>query len=224
MCERDTFGGSTANPLSDDGELRRILVGEPALGPRRERRRAEAEEALALVREPLAQPAGRLLHPAVLGEPPGELLGGLLRLEVGELGLLLGEEVPRLDLEQRGDEHEELAARVEIELVALGEMRDERDDDRGDVDVRRLELILEDERQEEVERALEGVEVQLQLAHGGRHHGDPSLGGSDAAAGRAQRAACAARPSSGPACARRLALPRQPRRLPAPSAPARGAG
>src|SRR4029079_988755 len=34
---------------------------------------------------------------------------------------------------------------------------------RRDVDLRRLELILEDQREEEVERALERVEVQLEI-------------------------------------------------------------
>jgi hypothetical protein len=48
--------------------------------------------------------------------------------------------VPRLDLEQCGDQHEELAAGVEIELVPCRQVLDERDDDRGDVDLGRLEL------------------------------------------------------------------------------------
>ena len=111
----------------------------------------------------------RLLHAPVLGEPPRELLRGLLGLEVGELGRLVREERARLQLEQGGDEHEELAAGLEVELVALGEELDEGQDDRGDVHLARLELLLEQERQQEVERALEGVEVELELAH--RSHG-----------------------------------------------------
>ena len=148
------MGGSAARSAQRGGELLRILRGEPALGPRRERRGREPEEAVALGREPLGEPAGGVLHAPVLGEPARQLLGGLLRLEVGELVRLLGEEAARLQLEQRGDEDEELPARVEVELLALGEPLDERDDDPGDVDLREVELVAQHERQEQVERAL----------------------------------------------------------------------
>ena len=131
MCERDTFGGGTANPLNASASATGSCGASRRSALRRQRRRPEAEEAVALGGEPLAQPAGRLLHAAVLGEPPRELLGGLLRLELGQLGALLGEQVPRLDLEQRGDQHEELAAGVEVELVARRQVLDERDDDRA---------------------------------------------------------------------------------------------
>ena len=87
--------------------------------------------------EALREPAGRLLHAPVLGEAPRQLLGGLLRLELGELGGLLGEEAARLQLEERGDQDEELAAGLEVELLALGEALDEGDDDPGDVDLAR---------------------------------------------------------------------------------------
>ena len=158
------------------GELLGLLRGEPALGPRRERRRAEAEEAVALGLEPVGEPCGRLLRAAVLGEATGELLGGLLGLELGELGVLVGEEATRLQLEQCRDEDEELAAGVEVELVALGETLDERDDDPGDVHLRQVELLLQDERQQEVERALEGVQVQLELPHQHRAHASGPVG------------------------------------------------
>ena len=133
---------------------------------RRERRRAEAEVAVALRREPLAQPRRRLLRAPVLGEPPRELLGGLLGLELGELGVLVGEEPARLQLEQRRDQDEELAARVEVELLPLGEPLEERDDDAREVDVAQVELLLEDEREQQVERPLERVEIELELPHG----------------------------------------------------------
>ena len=158
-----------------DGILRR----EPALRARGERRGPEAEVAVALLREPFAQPARSLLHPPVLRQPPCELLRGLLGLELGELGALVGEELPRLDLEQRGDEHEELAASVEVDPVARGQVLDEGDHDRRDVDLRGLELLLEDERQEEVERPLERIEVQLEIANR-RRHGANLAGRSDA--------------------------------------------
>src|SRR6185437_7491867 len=86
MCERDTFGGGTASPLSASASCaaswcasRRSVRGASGAGP---------EEALTLLLEPLPQPGGGLLHAPVLGESPGELLGGLLGLELGELGAL----------------------------------------------------------------------------------------------------------------------------------------
>src|SRR5262249_4956261 len=141
-----------------------LLRRQPALRLRRERRRAEPEEAVLLALEPLGQPRRRLLRAPVLREPPRQLLGRLLGLELRELGLLVREEPARLQLEQRRDQHEELAARLEVELAALGQALDEGDDDPRDVDLGEVELLPQHERQEQVEGALERVEVQLELA------------------------------------------------------------
>ena len=43
---------------------------------------------------------------------------------------------------------------------------DEREDDGGDVDLPRLELLLQEQRQEKVERPFEGIELELELADG----------------------------------------------------------
>ena len=151
MRQARPAAGSTASRRRDGGELGGVLLGELPLGLRRERSRADPEEPVAIVVESPRQPGGRLLHAAVLGEPARQLLGGLLRLELGELGVLVGEERARLELEQRGDEDEEFAAGLEVELVALGEQLDERDDDARDVDLGEIELLPQDERQQEVE-------------------------------------------------------------------------
>ena len=111
----------------------------------------------------------RLLGAPVLGQPAGQLLGGLLGLELGELGLLLREHRARFQLEQRGDQDEELAAGVEIELATVGEVRDEGDDDLGQVDLPQRQLLPQHEREQEVERPFERVEVQLELADGQGH-------------------------------------------------------
>ena len=100
------------------GEHGGSLRLEAALRDGRERRRPEPEVPVALGLEAFAQPAGRLLHAAVLGQTAGELLGRLLGLELGELGLLVGEEPTGFELEQRGHEHQELPTRLEIELRA----------------------------------------------------------------------------------------------------------
>jgi hypothetical protein len=146
-------------------ERLRVLRRQLRLRARRERRRPQPEEPVALRGKPLREPLRRDLHAPVLGEPPRQLLGRLLGLEVGQLGGLVREEPARLQLEQRGDEDEELAAGVEVELLARGEPLDEGDDDAGDVHVRKVELVAEDERQQQVERALERVEVEIELAH-----------------------------------------------------------
>ena len=116
-------------------ELLGLLRRERHLDLRRERRRAEPEETVALRLEPLPEPAGGVLHPPVLRETPRELLGGRLRLELGELGGLLREEPAGLQLEERRDQDEELAAGLEVELVALEEVLDEGEDDPRDVDL-----------------------------------------------------------------------------------------
>ena len=79
----------------------------------------------------------------------------------------------------------------------LGEALDERNNDRGHVDVGRLELILQEQRQEQVEWALERVEVQLELAHD--HAGEAS---DAVGCGRAGRPSTAAAPPSAHACGR----------------------
>jgi hypothetical protein len=158
MTERDLRRLRSEQP-QHGAERGRILRRERRLDLRRKRRRAEPEEPVALRREPLAEPGRGLLRAPVLGEPPRELLRRLFGIELRELGVLLGEKRARLQLEQCGDEDEELAARLEVELVAFREPFEEGDDDPREVDVPQVELLLEDEREQQVERTLEGVEV-----------------------------------------------------------------
>src|SRR5437764_396854 len=99
----------------------RLLRREPPLYPGRQRRGAEPEEPVALSLQPLREPGGGLLRAPVLRQPPRQLFRRLLGLELGQLGLLVGEEATRLQLEERRDQHEELPARLEIELTAFGE-------------------------------------------------------------------------------------------------------
>ena len=160
-------GGQPSQRLGESGG---ILLRESALGRGCERRRADPVPAVALCREPLEQPLGSLFHAPVLGEPARELLGRLLRLQRLELGRLVREQAARLQLQERRDEDEELAAGIEIDLVALGQALEEGEDDRGDVDLARLERVLQEQRQEKVERPFEGVEIELELSHEGRLH------------------------------------------------------
>ena len=165
MCASETVGGSAASSRTTFGELLRILRREPPLRLGRQRRRPDPEEPVALRRQPFRQPARRLLHAPVLGQPPCQLLRGLLGLELGQLRGLVLEEPARLQLQQRRDEDEELTAGIQIQRVPLGEPLEEAHDDPGDVHVRKVDFLLEDERQQQVEGALEGVQVQVELTH-----------------------------------------------------------
>ena len=143
MCASETWAGGSASRRSavascsgSCGASLRSDRGASGAGP-------VPEVAVALAGQPLGEPPGRLLHPAVLGEPPRQLLGGLLRLELGQLRLLVGEERARLQLQQRRDQDEELAARLEVELLALRQPLHEGDHDRGHVHLGRLELLLQ---------------------------------------------------------------------------------
>ena len=160
MCARDTSGGSaasarsaTASAAGSWGARRRSDCGASGAGPSRKKRSRSASSRS-------DEPAGRLLHPPVLLQPAGELLGRLLRVEVAELDLLLTEQLPCLQLEQRPDENEELAAGVEVDRAGARRWKrrrqsrrrpagrhrlrrcrwqplDEGDDDVGDVDIAR---------------------------------------------------------------------------------------
>ena len=51
-------------------------------------------------------------------QPLEQLGGGLARVELDLLDLLAGQHQPRLQLEQRRDQHEELGRGLEVELAA----------------------------------------------------------------------------------------------------------
>ena len=135
MCASESCGGSCASTRIGVGELRRVAGREAPLGPLLERRRAEAEVAVGLVLEPLGEPRRGDLDAPVLLEAPGELLGGLLGVELGEVDVLVGEQLARLQLEQRRDEDEELAAALEVEPLPCRQPVDVREDDVGHVDL-----------------------------------------------------------------------------------------
>jgi hypothetical protein len=99
------------------------------------------------------------------GEHPREqLLGGLARLEVEELrGILAGKQQPRLQLEQRGHEDDELRCRLEIELAAGVEMVEVGDHDLGQRELAKIDLLTQHQGQQQVEGTAEDVEVQLEL-------------------------------------------------------------
>ena len=84
---------------------------------RRERCRAGSEEPVRLRGQPLFEPGCTRFYPPVLGEPLRELGSRLVRVELVDVELVvLGKQHARLQLEQGGDEDEELTAELEIGL------------------------------------------------------------------------------------------------------------
>ena len=147
-----------------------ILRRKPALATRGKRRGAEPEVPVALASKPFREPLRRALDPPVLLEAPRQLFRRLLGLEILDVRLTR-EEPTRLQLEQRRDQDQELAARVQVELFTLGEPLDEREHDPSHVDLDERQLLPQDQGQEQVERALERVEVELQFSDAHSHGG-----------------------------------------------------
>src|SRR5205807_911341 len=94
-----------------------------------------------------------------------QLLGRLARIELDQLLLLARQQQTRLELEQRGDQHQELRRRLQLELALSLQVIDVRDHDLREVDLQQVDLLPEDQRQQQVERAREHVEVELEVDH-----------------------------------------------------------
>ena len=101
-----------------------------------------------------------------------QLLGRLARVEVDHLLLLAGEQQTRLELEQGRDQDQELGRRLQLELAALLEVVDVGDDDLGQVDLEQIDLLPQHQREQEIERTGEYVEVELEV--GETHRGEAS--------------------------------------------------
>ena len=120
--------------------------------------------------EPLLQVRGRGAVAVRVEQAREQLLGRLAGVELDQLLLLAGQHQPRLELEQRRDQHQELGRGLEIELAALLEVVDVGDHDLGEVDLEQVDLLAQDQRQQQVERPREHVEVELEVdqPHGRR--------------------------------------------------------
>src|SRR5206468_8292912 len=106
-----------------------------------------------------------------------QLLGRLGRVEVHQLVLVARQHEPRLELEQGGDQHDELRRHLEIELAAGLEVVEVGQDDVGEIDLEQVDLLAQDQRQEQVEGTGEDVQVELEL---GEAHGETLAPGPDA--------------------------------------------
>ena len=118
-CRRGS-GSSSSSPIAAASVGRVVhrvgLLQRCAAQRRRQRRRAEP---VARPAAPAARAGGGRGAVAVGVEQPREqLLGGLARIELDQLlDLLAGQQQPRLQLQQRRDQDQELGGRLEIELA-----------------------------------------------------------------------------------------------------------
>ena len=163
QVDRRRRAQQSAERLAEHGRVVRLLgMLEWRAAQRRRKRRRAIEHAL------LGLPARGQKAPgaaeAGVGEHPLEqLLGRLGRRQVVELlDLLARQHQARLQLQQRGDQHEELGRGLEVQLVARLQMVQVGEHDLGQLDLEQVQLVAQDQRQQQVERPGEDVEVQLQ--------------------------------------------------------------
>ena len=134
----------------------------------RQRRRA-VQEALPVVVAVRQVPA-RTAEARVLQHPLQQLLGRLGGRELVELGQLLARQhQPRLELQQRRDQHQELRRGLQVQQLGGLEVVQVGDDDVGQLDLEQVDVLAQDQREQQVERPREHVEVQLQAMHRGGH-------------------------------------------------------
>ena len=128
-----------------------------------------AAVAVAVLRlEPRAQVLGRLAVAVVLEHPREQLLRRLDGLEVEALLVIRGQHQPRLQLEQRRDQDQELGGGLEVELAGALEVLDVREHDLREVDLEQVDLLLQHQRQEQVEGPVEDLEVEVERGDGHR--------------------------------------------------------
>src|SRR5690606_42157640 len=101
---------------------------------------------------------------------------GVVVAAFGDGGLAAGEEHAAFDLHEGGGHDEELAGDVEVELLERVEHVDVLAGDRFDGDVVDIQLVLFDEKEEEVEQALK--DRQLDAIIGVGNHGREMDGGA----------------------------------------------
>ena len=92
-----------------------------------------------------------------------QLLGRLTRIQLDQLVLLAGQQQAGLELQQGGDQHQELGGRLQVQLASPLQMVDVGDDDLGQVDLEQIDLLAQDQRQQKVKRPSEDVEIELQI-------------------------------------------------------------
>jgi hypothetical protein len=116
--------------------------------------------------EALDQHRGGVAVAAVLEHPRDQLVDRLLGGRVDALLLGGGEHQPRLHLQERRDQDQELGRYLQVELPLALEVGDIGGDHLAQLDLEQADLLAEDDGQQQVEGAGEDLEVEIQLAYG----------------------------------------------------------
>ena len=130
----------------------------------RQRRLAEAHAVLC--RQQAAEVRRRRAVAARVEHPRKQLLGSRLGLDVELLFLLAEQHQARLQLKQRRDQHDEFGRRLELELAARFEVVEVCEHDLGELQLEQVDLFAQHQREQQVERAREEVEIQLEIGEG----------------------------------------------------------
>ena len=171
MCSVETFGdglgasASAASRANSPGPRPRSTSG----GARRNAARAgPGGEAAGRGVHPGGEHAGHFLVGAVLQQPGEQQIPGLEQRQILLILHFTGREQPGgLQVEQGGRDDEEVADLIQVPAAgALGDVGDELVGDPGEGDLGDVELVLGDQREQEVEGALEHVEVNFETAGG----------------------------------------------------------
>ena len=151
-----------------------------------QRRGAKAHAVLA--REQLAKMLGGGAVATGVEHPREQLLGGLSGLEVEHLLLFAAQHQTGLELQQGGDQHDELGGGLQVQLLALAarsasslaflrgtrvirlllEMVEVGEHDFGQLQLQQVHLFAQHKREQQVERAAEDVQVELERGNRGR--------------------------------------------------------
>ena len=150
MASRSCMASSLPATLSSGGQT-----------PGRARARAAAGAGPLFSLAQLPQPPGGGLELAVLEQAGQQLVAGLLGRQLGlEQRLRAGQQQPGLDLHQEAHEQQELAHLVPVGRGPLGlHLVQVGGDDLEQRHLEQVDLLLEDEREQEVERPLVDVQV-----------------------------------------------------------------
>jgi hypothetical protein len=105
------------------------------------------------------QPLGSGAEAAVVEQPREQLLGRLLWVEIEPFAVLGRQHQPRLQLQERRDQDQELGRRLQVQLAPRLEPLDVGEDDLGQVDLQQVHVLVQDQRDEQVEGTLEDLEV-----------------------------------------------------------------
>ena len=105
-------------------------------------------------------------RPIALGlqHPRQQLLQRLLWCQLQQLLLVARQHQARLQLQQRRDQHQELGGELQVQLTAGLEHVEIAQHDVCEIDLEQIHLVPQDERQQQVERPGEDLEVQLEIS------------------------------------------------------------